>query len=106
SRHVFLKNANLSERDIAIKRGDLFPHGASESGRIGQARARDGKQEIHRKFPSRARHFRGESFLGRKMSDVSNNAYNLTHLRLLIADAPARLDAFADHILSRKEFLR
>src|SRR5215467_13192502 len=40
------------------------------------------------------------------MSHVPNNADDLTHLRLLIADAPAGLDTFADDILSRKELLR
>ena len=40
------------------------------------------------------------------MSDVPNNADDLTHLGFLIADAPAGLNAFAYNILSGEEFLR
>src|SRR5215475_40087 len=40
------------------------------------------------------------------MSHVPNDADDLTHLGLLIANAPAGLDAFAYDILSREEFLR
>src|SRR5262252_3545784 len=39
------------------------------------------------------------------MSHVPNNADDLTHLRLLIADAPAGLDSFPDDILPREKFL-
>src|ERR1700751_4403321 len=39
------------------------------------------------------------------MSHVPNNADNFTHPGLVIADAPAGLDAFADYILPRKKFL-
>src|SRR5262245_26196675 len=39
------------------------------------------------------------------MSHVPNDADDLAHLRFLVANAPTRLDAFADDILPRKEFL-
>src|SRR4030095_9032063 len=40
-----------------------------------------------------------------KVPDFANNADDLTHLGLLIADTPAGLDAFADYILRTKKFL-
>ena len=100
------QNANVSERNIAIERGELIAHGGGKGGGIREAGARYDKDEVNRNLRGRDMpHFRREIFLERNMFHVPDNADYLAHPGLVIADAPARLDAFADHILPRKKFL-
>src|SRR5262249_39692561 len=100
-----MENANLRERNIAIERGDLFTDRSSKGGGIRQARGRHNPNQVYLNFGGRGVQLQREILLQRKMSHVPNNADNLTHLRLFIANAPARLDPFANYILSREKFL-
>src|SRR6476646_6638730 len=83
----------------------MITHGGGKGGGIRKAGARYDKDEVNRNLRGRDVHFRREIFLERKMFHVPNNANDLTHPGLVIADAPAGLDAFADHVLPGKKFL-
>src|SRR5262249_39789046 len=98
-------NANLSERNIAIERGELITHSGGKHGGIGKARTHYDRDEGNRNLRGPKIHFRREIFFEWKKFYVPNHADHLTHLVVVIADAPAWLDAFTDHILPWKKFL-